>query len=114
MVRFGEREKEIAKEKFYAAKNLLKNWDVNADNIVTSKLVKTKTNSNYLIEHSDKAIRPLVSIMPKMRGYVKTFKVENKNLLTSVRNLNLLKQYTYTHRKELIMLFQKIVCFIGV
>ena len=26
----------------------------------------------------DKAIRPLVLIMPKMSGYVKTFKVEGK------------------------------------
>ena len=47
MVRF--REKKITKEKFYAAKNPMKIWDVNADNIVTSKLVKTKTNCKYLI-----------------------------------------------------------------
>ena len=43
MVRFGE--KEIAKEKFYAAKKPIKIWDVNVDNIVVSKLVETKTNS---------------------------------------------------------------------
>ena len=41
MVRFGE--KEIAKEKFYAAKKPIKIWDVNVDNIVVSKLVETKT-----------------------------------------------------------------------
>ena len=75
MVRFGE--KEIAKEKFYAAKKPIKIWDVNVDNIVISKLVKTKTNSKYLIGIKfDKAIRPLVLIMPKMSGYVKTFKVK--------------------------------------
>ena len=45
------REKEVVKEKFYAAKNLIK---------------------------FDKAIRLLVSIMPRMSGYVKTFKVEDK------------------------------------
>ena len=28
-------------------------WDVNVDNIVTSKLVITKTNSKYLIGYSD-------------------------------------------------------------
>ena len=35
---FGE--KEIEKEKFYAAKTSIKIWDVNVDNIVISKLVK--------------------------------------------------------------------------
>ena len=45
--------------------------------MVISKLVKTKTNSNYLIGIKlYKAIRRLVLIMPKMSGYVKTFKVE--------------------------------------
>ena len=35
MVRFGGRE--IAKEKFYAAKKPIKIWDVNVGNIVISK-----------------------------------------------------------------------------
>ena len=30
-----------------------------------------------MIGYSDKTIRPLVLIMPKMSGYVKTFKVKN-------------------------------------
>ena len=77
MVRFGE--KEIAKEKFYAAKRPIKIWDVNVDNIVISKLVKTKTNSKYLIGHLGKAIKSLVLIMPKISGYVKTFKVKDGN-----------------------------------
>ena len=76
MVKFGKTE--IAKEKFYAAKKPIKIWDVNVDNIVISKLVKTKTNSKYLIGYSDKDIRPLILIMPKMNGCVKTFKVEDK------------------------------------
>ena len=76
MVKFGERE--IAKENFYAAKRPIKIWDVNVNNIVISKLVKIKTNSKYLIGYLDKVIRPLVLIMPKMSGYVKTFKVEDK------------------------------------
>ena len=50
----------------------------NPDNIVISKLVKTKTNSKYLIGYLDKAIRPLVLIIPKMSGYIKTFKTEEK------------------------------------
>ena len=49
---------------------------VNDGNIVISKLVETKTNSKYLIGYLDKVIRPLVLIMTKMSGYVKTFKVK--------------------------------------
>ena len=70
-------EREIAKEKFYAAKKAINIWDVNVENIVISKLVKENTNSKYLIRiEFDKAIRPLVLIMPKMSGYVKIFKVK--------------------------------------
>ena len=68
----------IAKEKFYAAKKPIEIWDFNVDNIVISKLVKTKTNSKYLIGYLDKDVTPLVLIMPKMNRYVKTFKVEDK------------------------------------
>ena len=69
MVRFGD--KELVKEKFYTAKTPMKILDVNVDNIVVSKLIETKTNSKYLIGIKfDKAIRPLVLIMPKMSGYV--------------------------------------------
>ena len=76
-MRFGERE--IAKEKFYAAKKLIKIWDVNVHNIVILKLVNIKTIVKYLIRYLDKGIRALVLIMSKMSGYVKTFKVEDKN-----------------------------------
>ena len=47
MVRYVDRE--IAKEKCYAAKRPIKVCDVNVDNIDISKLVKTRTNSKYLI-----------------------------------------------------------------
>ena len=70
-------EREIAKEKFYAAKKPINIWDINIENIVISKLVKENTNSKYLIRiEFDKAIRPLALIMPKMSGYVKIFKVK--------------------------------------
>ena len=58
-------------------KKPIKIWDVNVDNIVISKLIKTKTNSKYLKRYLDKTIRALVLILPKMSGYIKTFKVEN-------------------------------------
>ena len=54
--------------------------NVNVNNIVISKLVKAKSYSKYLIGYFDKDIRPLVLIMPKMSGYVKTFKVEDKKI----------------------------------
>ena len=47
MLRFGE--KKIPKETFYVLKKPIKIWDVNVNNIVVSKLVKTKTNLKYLI-----------------------------------------------------------------
>ena len=69
MVRFRERKND--KKKFYASKRLIKICDVNVDEIVISKLVKTKTNSKYLIVYFDKTIRTLVMIMSKMSEYVK-------------------------------------------
>ena len=69
MVRFGDRE--IAKEKFMLQKCLQRP-------AVTPKLAKAKTNSKHLIGYSDKTMRPLVLIMPKMSGYVKTLKIEDK------------------------------------
>ena len=47
-------------------------------NTVILKLVKTKTNSKYLIGYLDKFIKPLALIIPKMSGYVKTFKVKDQ------------------------------------
>ena len=51
-------------------------WNIAVDFIVTTKLVKTKSNSKYFIRYLDKVIRLLVLILPKMSGYVKTFKVK--------------------------------------
>ena len=71
MLRFGKTK--VAKEELYGAKTLMKTWDVNVDNIVISKLVQAKNNSKYLIGYLDEVLRPLVLILPKMSGYVKTF-----------------------------------------
>ena len=70
MMRFGETK--IAKKRSYAAKKPIKIWDVNVDKIVISKLVNTKTNCKHLIGYSDKGIRSLILIVPKMSRYVKT------------------------------------------
>ena len=97
-MRFGETK--VTKEKFYTAKKPIKIWDVNVDNVVISKLIEAKTNSKYLIGYSDKAIRQLVLIMPKMTGYVTTFKVKdgnkdknNKMMSFRIADENLLEKY---------------------
>ena len=70
-------ERKKSKNKVYITKKTIKIWDVNVDNIVVSNLTEIKTNSKYFIEIKfDKAIRPLVLIMPKMSGYVKTLKAK--------------------------------------
>ena len=58
MLTFGE--KKSNKRKVSCPIKHKKIWDVNIDNIVISKLVRTKTNSKYLIGYSDKALRPLI------------------------------------------------------
>ena len=58
MVKFGKQE--IAKKNLNAIKTPIKVWDVNGDDIDISKVVKTKTNSKYLIGYLGKDIRPLV------------------------------------------------------
>ena len=73
MLRFGETK--VTKGKLYGAKETINIWNVNVDNIATSKLVETKTNSKYLIGYLDKVIRSSILISPKMGGYVKTLKV---------------------------------------
>ena len=94
-MKFGE--KEIAKKKCYATEKTIKIWGVNVDNIVISKLIENKTNSKYLIEIKfDKAIRPLVLIMPKMSGYVKAFKIkegDNKLISFCIDDKRLLEKY---------------------
>ena len=78
----------VAKEELDGTKKPINVWDPNVDNIVTSMLVKRKTNSNYMIGYLDNDIRPLDLILPKMSGYVKTFKdkgEDNNNKLMSLR-----------------------------
>ena len=54
-------------------------WDVNAYNIVTSKSVETKIYFKYLIWYFDEVIRPLVLLLPKINGYIKTFRDKSGN-----------------------------------
>ena len=62
MLRFGKIK--VLKEKFYGEKTI-KVYNVNFDNIVVSKLIETKANSNYLAGYLDEVIRPLVFISLK-------------------------------------------------
>ena len=56
----------VAKEELDGTKKPINVWDPNVDNIVTSMLVKRKTNFNYMIGYLDNDIRPLDLILPKM------------------------------------------------
>ena len=68
MLKFNETK--VAKETFYGAKEPISIWDVNVDNIVISKLAKTKSDSKYLIGYLDYVIWLLVLVLPKMSGYI--------------------------------------------
>ena len=69
----------IAKKEFYGAKKPMKIWDVDVGNVVKIlNLIKMKNNSKYLIRYLGDVIRPLVMILPKMSGYIKTFKDKDK------------------------------------
>ena len=87
----------MAKKMFYVAKKTIKICYVSVDNIVISNLIETKTNSKYSIAIKfEKAIRPLVLIIPKMSGYFKTFKVkerDNKLMSFHMDDEKLLEKY---------------------
>ena len=73
VLRFGK--KKVTKEKFNATEKPIKILDINVGGIVISKLIEAKANSKYLIGYFDNAIKHLVLIMPKLSGYVNTFKI---------------------------------------
>ena len=75
MLTFGETK--VINKELQGAKEPIEIQDVNADNIVVSKLIKTKTNSKYSISYLHDVIRPFILILPKMRGYVKNFKAKD-------------------------------------
>ena len=58
-------------------KKAIKIWDINVNNVVTSKLVLKKNNCKYLVGYLDKVLRLIVLILSIMRGYVKIFKVQD-------------------------------------
>ena len=66
---------------------LLHKIEIDVDNswyiqiIVTSKLIYTTINSKYLTGYLDEVVRPLILILLKTSGYVKTFKDKNKKLI---------------------------------
>ena len=87
-------------KKHFMVQETINIWDDNVDNVVVSRLVETKTNSEYLTGYLDKVIRPLVLVLPKMSGFVKTFKVKdgdkdksNKLMSLRVDDEKLLEKY---------------------
>ena len=47
--------------------------------MIISKLIGTKNNFKYLMGYLGEVIRPLVLTLPKMSGYVRTFKLLDKD-----------------------------------
>ena len=80
--------------------------DVDVNNILSSKLVKTKNNSKCFIGHLDRIKKQLVLILSKMSEYVKTFKVRDgdKDLDWSF------KKYVYTNFRALNVPEDNIEC----
>ena len=75
MLRFSE--SKVAKEKLYGAKKTVNIWDVNVDNVVVSKLIKTKTNPyvfDWILKMMLLLLKPVALMLLKLSGYVKTFK----------------------------------------
>ena len=69
---YDDVETKVAQEEFYGARKAIQIWDADVDSIVISKLIETKNISKYLIWYLDQVKRPLVLILPKLSGYVKT------------------------------------------
>ena len=93
MLRF-DKTKVATKRILWHKKKTIKIWNVDVDDIVISKIIETKGNSKYLIGYLDEVIRPLVLILPKITGYVKTFKQKNNKLISlRIDNEKLLRKY---------------------
>ena len=58
---------------------LQKKNNKNFGNTYISKVIEIKTNFKYFIEYLHTVIRLLVLILPKMSGYVNTFKVKDED-----------------------------------
>ena len=75
----------VEKEKFYGAKKSIKTWDIDVDNVIIYHLYNLYNldNRQIFICYLDKVIRLLVLTLPKMNGYIETFKdkdeEKNKN-----------------------------------
>ena len=100
MLRFGETK---VTEKNSWCKKTYKISEINVDNIVISKTVKTKTNFKYLIGYLVKAIKPFVLIMSKMNWYVKTFKVKDRD-----KNKNNKLMSSHTDDEKLLQKYKAI------
>ena len=55
---------------------------VYVDSIVISNIIEAKHICWYLTGYLDEVIRPLVLILPKMSGYVKTYEEKNNKFMS--------------------------------
>ena len=82
-MRFGKTEVTKKKKKeFYDVIKSIKIKGVDVDNILISKLIETKNNSKDLNRCLNEIICGLISISPKVNGYVTTFKFKDRKLIS--------------------------------
>ena len=84
----------VVKEEFQCVKNPIKIWDVDVDNMVISTLIETKIEFKYFSGYLDEVIRPLVLVLTKMSGYVKTSKDKDND---NDKNKNKSNKLIYLH-----------------
>ena len=77
-----QQNKQTKKKELYDVMKSTKIWDVDADNIVISKLIKTENNSKDLNAYLNEIISLLILISLKMNRYVTMFKFKNKKLMS--------------------------------
>ena len=72
----------VEKTEFNIAKQKKKQQQQKCGMLMLIKLIETKCSFKYMIDYLDDVIRPLVLVLPKLKGHVKNFKAENNMLMS--------------------------------
>ena len=79
MFRFGKTK--VEKTEFNIAKKKQQQQQ-KCGMLMLIKLIEMKCSFKYMIDYLDDVIRPLVLVLPKLKGHVKSFKAENNVLMS--------------------------------
>ena len=78
-IKFGD--KEADKKKFYSSKEAILLDSVDLSKIVVSSRWKLNdTTYKYFCRYLNNVIKPLCVVLPQMRGYIKYFDNDGKNM----------------------------------